>query len=68
MIAIASRNDKVAMLLIQRGTTEQLNVPDSSNRTSLMYAIYFGQFKVADALVERGMKSIVSLVFAVDYS
>lgn len=54
MTAIASRNDKVAMLLIQYGTTEQLNFSDSSARTSLMYAIYFGQFKVADALVEKG--------------
>lgn len=57
MTAISFRNDKVAMLLIQRATVEALNITDASNRTALMYAIYFGQFKVADALVAKGARN-----------
>lgn len=75
MVAILARNDKVAMLLIQRskvfclfffhwkridfatGTVAQLDAMDRAQRTALTYAIYFGQFKVADALVEKGITS-----------
>lgn len=55
MSAIASRNDKVAMLLIQRATVEELETMDLAQRTALTYAIYFGQFKVAEALVVKGV-------------
>lgn len=40
------------------GCQETLDVVDASGKSALMYAIYFGQFKVADGLVKKGMSFI----------
>eukprot|EP00745_Piridium_sociabile_P001283 TRINITY_DN107817_c0_g1_i5.p1 TRINITY_DN107817_c0_g1~~TRINITY_DN107817_c0_g1_i5.p1 ORF type:complete len:946 (-),score=64.44 TRINITY_DN107817_c0_g1_i5:265-3102(-) len=54
MACIRTRNELMALLLLKFSHSISLDQQDSQGRTALMYAIYFGQYLIADKLLARG--------------
>ncbi|CEM15808.1 unnamed protein product [Vitrella brassicaformis CCMP3155] len=52
--SIRCRNHTMANLIMAKGQHLDYDQADSHGRTALMYSVYFGQYAIADLLVERG--------------
>ncbi|CEL97047.1 unnamed protein product [Vitrella brassicaformis CCMP3155] len=54
MACIRTRNELMALLLLKFGVDLNFDQQDKRGRTALIYAIYFGQYLIADKLLARG--------------
>lgn len=54
MICIRMRNEKMAMLILRCGTNHHYDAIGPDGKTALMYAMLFGQYAIADMLMEKG--------------
>lgn len=54
MTCIRMRNEKMALLILSIACNQQCDAVGAQGRTALMYAMFFGQYSVADKLMEKG--------------